>query len=389
MMLYLWMWWKGYVTIRLRGPGLERLLNKIATLDIQIFKIHRLTEDTMIIRMGAKNYAQLRPLLRGSPIRITILDRHGLPFLIQRFKIRSFLVVGLVASLSFMIYLSNFIWFIEVEGNENISPALLNIAIEDLRIQTGVKRSSINSRALESELLLRFPSLSWVKISVEGVKLQILLSERKGIEEDYGGAGHVYAENDGLVTEILLLRGTPKVREGDTVLAGDLLISGIYYDGKGVKQFGAAQGVVKARVWYRAVGEASLTRWEPIQTGNKHRQFVFSLGTLEIPMGKSYPLENHTREIKEWTLSLGRAMAPLSLKRIDFHEVQYSRVNVALEEAKTEAYNTAWENLTNRGLEKKGILMEKIEDDLMVDQDGIRVTVNVEVEQDISRFFSQ
>ncbi|HHU60348.1 MAG TPA: hypothetical protein GXZ55_00095, partial [Natronincola sp.] len=193
MMLYLWMWWKGYVTIRLRGPGLERLLNKIATLDIQIFKIHRLTEDTMIIRMGAKNYAQLRPLLRGSPIRITILDRHGLPFLIQRFKIRSFLVVGLVASLSFMIYLSNFIWFIEVEGNENISPALLNIAIEDLRIQTGVKRSSINSRALESELLLRFPSLSWVKISVEGVKLQILLSERKGIEEDYGGAGHVYA----------------------------------------------------------------------------------------------------------------------------------------------------------------------------------------------------
>lgn len=384
-----WRWWQGYVTVRLRGPALERLLNKVAALNIHIFKLQRLTEDTIIIRLGVKDFAKLRPLLWREHINISILDRHGLPFLIQRFKIRSFFALGLIISLFVMVYLSNFIWFIEVEGNESLSPALLNIAAEDLGLQVGIKRKSVNSRVIESELLLRFPSLAWVKVNTKGVKLQIALSERKGVDEDYGGAGHVYAENDGIITDILVLRGTPQVKEGDTVLKGDLLISGIHYDAKGIKQFGAAQGVVKARVWYEAIGEVPLTKWEPIKTGVKHRQFILGLGTFNIPFGKSYSLENHLRETKQWTLPLGSAMVPFSLQRIDYHEVQYSRINVALDDGKKEAYNMAWESLLMRGLKKEKVNTERVEDDLIIDQDGIRVTVNVEVEEDIARFFSQ
>lgn len=384
-----WIWWRGYITVRLRGPALERLLNNVAALNIRIFKLQRLTEDTIIIRLGVKDFAKLRPLLWKAHINIAILDRHGFPFLVQRFKIRSFFAIGLILSLFIMVYLSNFIWFIEIEGNENLSPALLNIAAEDLGLQVGIKRTSVNPRSLESQLLMRFPSLAWVKVSVKGVKLQVALSERKGVAEDYGGAGHVYAENDGIITEILVLRGTPQVKEGDTVLTGDLLISGIYYDAKGIKQFGAAQGVVKARVWYEAVGEAPLTKWEPIKTGTKHRQFIVSLGTFTIPLGKSYSLENHLRELKEWTLPLGSAMVPISLQRIDYHEVQYSRINVSLDDGKAEAYNMAWKSLFMRGLKKENVKTERVEDDLIIDQDGIRVTVNVEVEEDIARFFSQ
>ena len=48
---YGWMWWQGYVTVRLRGPGLERLLNKIADLDIGLHKVERLTADVIIIRL--------------------------------------------------------------------------------------------------------------------------------------------------------------------------------------------------------------------------------------------------------------------------------------------------------------------------------------------------
>ena len=61
-MTSLWLWWQGYVTIRLRGPGLERLLNKIADLDIVLFQVERLTSDVVIARLRVQDFRRLRPL---------------------------------------------------------------------------------------------------------------------------------------------------------------------------------------------------------------------------------------------------------------------------------------------------------------------------------------
>ncbi|MCK9525877.1 MAG: sporulation protein YqfD [Limnochordia bacterium] len=382
----LWMWWQGYVTVRLRGQGLERLLNRIADLGIVVHKVERLTLDVMIVRLNIQDFRRLRPLLWDTQISVSILDKHGAPFYLGKLRSRTFLAIGLSLALLSVIYLSNFIWFVEVVGGTTLSIETLKGVVEDFGLQAGVPRNAVEPRIIEAELLKRFPNLAWAQVSIKGARAEILLTERDGLQSEHTLPGHVYAAHDGVVTEIFVLRGTAKVRDGDTVREGELLVSGEYYDAWGHKQSGAAQGVVKARVWYEAVGEAALTRWEPVYTGRNHRQYTITLGSITIPLGRSYPRETYQKNTEEWQLSLGRAMVPLRLAQIDYQGVEYNKVSVSRQEAETSAYNLAWESLVNQGVEQERVQKEGQRVDVMTDGDGIRVTVQVEVLEDIALF---
>lgn len=65
MTAYFWQWWQGFVTVRLRGPGLERLLSKIAQAGIVLWEVERRTPEVMLARVGVKDFRRLRPLLWG------------------------------------------------------------------------------------------------------------------------------------------------------------------------------------------------------------------------------------------------------------------------------------------------------------------------------------
>ena len=91
---------------------------------------------------------------------MSILDKHGAPFWFKRFRLRASLALGLLLSFFFVLYLSNFVWFIEVRGSETLSLETLSSAVQDLGLQAGVARSTIKPREIEAELLKRFPVLA-------------------------------------------------------------------------------------------------------------------------------------------------------------------------------------------------------------------------------------
>jgi similar to stage IV sporulation protein len=387
-MTSVWMWWRGYVTVRLRGPNLERLLDNMAGLGIACQKVQRLTSGVIVVRLNVKDFRRLRPLLWGTQINVSILDKHGAPFLLSQFKLRVFLALGLLLSLFVMVYAANFIWFIEVTGHQTLPVETLQEAIGDLGLRAGVVRNSVRPSFIETELLKRFPVLAWAQVRVKGVRVEITLMERDGLDDGHVGPGHLFAAKDGVITEVLVLRGTSRVKEGTTVREGDLLISGEYYDSWGQRQFGAAQGVVKARVWYEGVGEGALVRWEPVPTGRRHKQYVITLGPISIPVGRSYPRETHLRSEKEWHLSLGRALVPLSVAQIDYQEVEYVQVPVSRERAEETAYALAWDSLARQGVQKDQVLKETRVVDFLADGEGLRVTVQVEALDDIGLFLT-
>ncbi len=382
-------WSRGYVTVRLQGPAVERLLNKMVDSGMILHQAERLTADVVIARITVHDFLRLRPLLRGTQISVSILDKHGVPFLLRKFRLRALLAVGLVLTFLLVLYMSNFIWFIEVVGHETVPIESLQPVLENMGLRSGVARNMLEPRTIENELLKAFPVLAWAQVHVKGVKLEISLTERDGLDREYPKPGHLYASRDGVVTEVLVLQGTAHVTDGDTVREGEKIISGEYYDARGKKQFGAAQGVVKARVWYEGVGEGALTRWEPVPTGTTRRQYTITMGSITVPLGKSYGRETHVPSAQEWQLSLGRAMVPLRFSRIDYQEIDYVKVSVPRGEAEQVAQQLAWENLARQGVQKDQIHEVKQRIDLMADGDGVRVTLQVEVIEDIGRFWSQ
>ncbi len=93
-----------------------------------------------------------------------------------------------------------------------------------------------------------------------------------------------------------------------------------------------------------------LVVWRPLETGGVRRlQYLVSIGPWVIPVGKSYSEETHLRRAKEWSLSLGAAMVPISLARVEYAEVEYVPTAVPIEQARLKASAMAWEKLSARG----------------------------------------
>lgn len=385
-MVNFWSWLGGYLTICLRGPLLEALLNKMAASHFRLWQIERLTADVIIARVPLLHFRKIRPLLWGTNVKLAIFDRHGLPFLIQKFKFRSGLLLGLILCLVTTVYLANFVWFIEIQGGEAVPRRDLQEVIEGAGLAIGASKKAFAPKEVEKALLTRFESLVWAQVSLKGVRAHIDLAERAGPEPHCLGQGHLYASETGLVTEVLVLRGTPVVQAGDTVQRGDLLISGMYYDPQGRKQLGRADGIVKARVWYQSFGEASFSRWEGRKTGVRHRQYLLRLGSFVLPLGRGYSPTTHHKKEREWGLSLGKAMLPLAWSKVEYHELNYELVSVSADEARQGALALAWERLESLGFEQGQIRAQRWEEDQLADQEGLRITLFVEVEENIGEF---
>ena len=81
---FMWLWWQGYVTVCLRGAGIERVLNRAAQAGVAMLKVERVTSDA-VLAGAAEDFRRLRPCSGSPPMgrkSASILDRHGLPFLL-------------------------------------------------------------------------------------------------------------------------------------------------------------------------------------------------------------------------------------------------------------------------------------------------------------------
>ena len=151
------------------------------------------------------------------------------------------LILGMIAVLLFLYYLTGFIWFIEISGNDEVSGEQIFEVLSKQGVTVGVSKSQLNLRSLENLILTKFPDFSWVGINIKGVLMSIEVVERTSPELKEVQFGDVVAVENGLVTQVLPFRGTALVSIGDTVKKGDVLISGEYYDQYGRKQQGSAE----------------------------------------------------------------------------------------------------------------------------------------------------
>lgn len=82
-------------------------------------------------------------------------------------------------------------------------------------------------------------------------------------------------------------------------------------------------------------------------------------------------------------------MVPLGFSRVDYWAVEHQPVPVPLETAKVQARALAWDSLLQQGLDPDEVRSENGIVEPMGDQDGIRVTLKVEAEQEIGLFLNQ
>lgn len=235
---------RGYVTVKVWGYSVERLLNLLGNHDILVWGIED-HGDYHTMRMSIAGFFALKPLLKKTGTRAAVLGKYGLPFFLSNMCRRKLFVAGLVCCILFWCLASRFIWDIRIEGNFALTEDVLMDYLEEKGVHTAMKKSDLEIGALEQALREDYDVITWTSVQLRGTTLMIHIKENempvydKRQEEQERGMDLV-AEKEGVVTYIITRSGVPMVACGDSVQKGDVLVSGavpVYNEDSTVRRY--------------------------------------------------------------------------------------------------------------------------------------------------------
>lgn len=341
MFLALWYSLRGYVRIRAKGFSAERFMNMAAFRGVYLWDIaYEGAAVTMKAAGGSLDI--LEACAQKTGCSMEVLGWGGLPAFLRRFRRRQVWSAGLLLFAAGLYLLSSFIWTVRVEGNERLETAELLSACEDLGVKPGVWKRGVDTAEITNRLLVQFSDISWVSVSIKGTDVTIKLAEtiEKAERIDRETPCDIVASADGVIVQITAERGTPKVKPGDVVKKGDVLISSELLIGlEGEEQhteYTAAEGAVTARIWQRLTEELPL-QYEEIQYSGVEKEnhsIVFSEKELDIihPDGAG---QWEKTLLSEQPLALGDFELPLHLKKEIWKEYEILEKTRTLEETKS------------------------------------------------------
>jgi len=263
---------KGCLVIRLGGDYLERFLNMCRLHNIYLWDIRR-SEDICYCELYASDFFRLPPLLRKTGTKVKVMKKRGIPFYIPFLKKRIIFFIGVASCLIMLNVVTDYVWAIEYIGNLQISDDELTDFLEEQEIHYGMRKDSLDCEAKEKKLRETFPTVTWTSIYFEGTKLYIEIKENEKSEpvEIKTKGMDIVADASGTITSILTRNGVPKVKAGETVEEGQILVAG------GVPVYNEAQEVIDYQIY-----DADADIW--IQTVIDYQDFV----------GESYPMIYYT-----------------------------------------------------------------------------------------------
>lgn len=372
----------GYITVRVEGLHVEKFINLASKNNITMWELKRIDYTTIEMKMYYYQYPLLKSILKKTNCRSRIISKTGLHFVINKIKRRSFFAAGIIVFAALLIYLSSFIWFIEVTGNENIDSGTIFSYAEKAGLKAGIHKDSINLRDVEEYIITGLDEVSVVNIKYKGTKAIIRVVERTMPPDiiDPNEPVDIVASKDGIIDTVLAYRGKVMVKKGDFVRAGQVLISAVPFDGSIEKVH--AMGLVTAKTWYESIQQVPLKYSEDVRTGEMKKRIRLNWGSKSICIKncnisyEKYDKIEKITDIKVFGIStmLSRVTEYYYEKETVVKELTYEEAfELAMEKAEDEIKESMPKNVS--------LVDKKVERDQQ--EEGVRVRVLYTVTEDI------
>ena len=235
-MTKLFRYFKGFLFVIIDSNSPERFLNLCKAKDIETWNLQNIDEKYAFY-ISAKDFKKLKEILKKTQVKLIIKKRFGLPFFMFKYRKHYSFIVGIFLSAIMLYGMSLFVWDINIEGNLMYTDNMLLTYLNKNNIEPGILVNNINCNDLESEIRSEFPDITWVSAEISGTRLIIHVKENDGdvIKKPTNEISDIVATRNGVVTKIITRSGIPKVKVGDAVTEGMVLVSGtvvIYNDAK-------------------------------------------------------------------------------------------------------------------------------------------------------------
>ncbi|HWI61785.1 MAG TPA: sporulation protein YqfD [Symbiobacteriaceae bacterium] len=345
----------GHLRIEVSGGSIERFLNLTLEHDLTLWHIQR-TPEVMRASLTIRDFFALRPVARGAGVRVRIRSRHGFPFLLVNLRRRPALVAGAVACLAFLVWATSHIWVVQVKvtGPHNLDSRAVKAVAAEAGLRWGAWKSDVDTHKVEAHIQERMGEMvSWAIVRVQGTRTVIEVVEKVAVrKQGEVGCVNLVARKPGVIEEIIPFQGEPRVKKGDIVKAGDLLVecSFKYWDGgrpmvlpgtemparESTARTLVAQAIVRARVTHTRYQEIPLMQTVEVPTGRTEQRWVLRWKDQSILLrGNNESAFERYQETRQ-TYGLPRWRnwkAPVELVLVNVREVEARREPVAAEAA--------------------------------------------------------
>ena len=357
---------RGFLLVRLSGYSPERFLNLCSNHNILIWDLKN-QDGCYEFHISIAGYRRLKPLLKKTKTRVTIRNRVGFPFFLYRYRKRKLYFAGIFLGVGFLMYLTTFVWLIDINGNSLITDDAILAFLEEKNASFGSKKSGIDCDALEEALRTDYEDVIWASVRLSGAKMTIDIQEnliaKKEMEENtkrLDGAYHIVADKDATVTSIITRKGTPLVKAGSEVKEGDILVSSqldIYNDSNEIVNyvFVPSDADIYGQTTYTYQDSFPMQYNHKVRVGEGKSSYSLSLFSYQLKFPSAFQKD---ASFISYTESRQLALAkdyyiPVILEKTTYYACGYEKVTLTKEEAKKKAGQNISQFLQK--LEEKGI----------------------------------
>ena len=215
-----------------------------------------------------------------------IVERHGLPFWLHRYRRRVGAAAGAALAAAALIASQQFLWVVRVEGCERLPESQLLNALEELGVKRGAPKGKVDALDVQQRLLYRVDGVIWVALNIRGTTATLVVKERTmpPPKIDTNVPANVVAAQDGQIKRLEVTDARALLKVGDTVRAGEIIVTGVLEDRWGLTHLVRAGARVVADVPRTLEVKVPLHQQIAVPTGKVVKRRYLELGSVRLPL---------------------------------------------------------------------------------------------------------
>ena len=323
---------KNLTTFHICGLNQEKLLNELCK-KFTLTDIDRHTKNSTSFKCSYFEHAKIEKTLKNSGVKIESVVHEGIAYKLSKIFTSYGLVAAIVVFVVLFALQNQYILQYDVIGQDKLSQLEI---VDFVKERFSAKKSEIDTKQVETCLLDNFSGLSFASCIIKGQTLVINIKEKLLPQEMYGQFAPLVAQKDGKITQISLISGTLRVKVGDIVQKGDVLVEPYTIDTSGQLKKVEAKAQILAEVYNEGSVDHYETFIEVNRTGKTAvqddiRLFGLSIYTFKEDMNfKMYEVEFEDIDLSK------NFFLPFKMRKTTYFELEERTIESKFEDVQEE-----------------------------------------------------
>ena len=230
--------------------------------------------------------------------------------------------------------------------------------------------------------------IAWLGITIKGTNVIINIKEASEIPEiiDRNEICDIVSNKDAIISKIIVQNGTARVKEGDIVKQGDLLVEGIMESEHMENRLVHSEATIYGKNYYTKSRKELFLQNNTIKSGKEEKRYEICINNFKLNFNKrlskfeNYDTINESKKIKIFS----NYYFPLEIRKTTNFELKLEEKNYQEEELKDKIISELKDEFEQEySISKYDEENVKCFEEEIVENNGIYIKLTYELQEEI------